>query len=100
MLPYLTRVCYGLSFSTPAISCLRGGVDPVGDFGFDGLGEHPLGTAPAQLGEKVFCLRRWHNACIYGRTSHGGVLLCLVGNLVTLDPPRVRRLFFSAIHKT
>src|SRR5262249_28534178 len=67
-------------------------VDPVGNFGFDGLGEQVLGALAEDVGEDILGLGQWHDPHIDCRLIHGGVLLCRVGTLVTFDTPRVRRL--------
>src|SRR6516162_8377922 len=71
-------------------------VDPVGDLGLDGLGEELLGAPAEEVGEDILGLGQWHAGRFGGRTSHGGVLLCRVGTLVTFDTPRVRRLLSSS----
>jgi site-specific DNA recombinase len=58
------------------------GVDPGGDLGRDGLGEHPPGPVPEDLGQHVLARREGHDAEVGGRLGHGGVLLGLVGRLV------------------
>src|SRR6516225_4396277 len=70
-------------------------VDPVGDFGLDGLGEQLLGALAEDISKDILGLGQWHDGRFGGRTMHGGVLLCRVGTLVTFDTPRVRRLFSS-----
>ena len=57
-------------------------VDPGGDLGLDGLGEHPPGPVPEDLGEDVLAGGQGHDADVGGRLVHGGVLLGLVGHMV------------------
>ena len=57
-------------------------VDPGGDLGLDGLGEHPAGPVPEELGEDVLAGGQGHDADVGGRLIHGGVLLGLVGHMV------------------
>ena len=57
-------------------------VEPGGDLGLDGLGEHPAGAIPEDLGEDVLAGRQGHDADVGGRLVHGGVLLGLVGQMV------------------
>jgi hypothetical protein len=59
------------------------GVDPGGDLGLDGLGQHPAGPVPEDLGDDVLALGQGHDADVGGRLGHGGVLLGLVGHLVS-----------------
>ena len=68
-------------------------VDPIGDLDLEGLGEELLGTLAQDRGEDRFGLGQWPEAHLGGRKPPGGVLLCLVGPLVELDTPRVRRPF-------
>src|SRR5262249_55300024 len=68
-------------------------VDPVGDFGLDGLSQELLRSLAKDLRKDIFGLGQWHEANIGGRKTHGGVLLCRGGTLVDLDTPRVRRPF-------
>ncbi len=68
-------------------------VDPGGDLGLDGPGEHLAGSAPEDLGQDVLALGQWHDADLGGRLTHGGVLLDHFGRLVVCDSPRVRRPF-------
>lgn len=68
-------------------------VDPVGDFGLNGLGQELLRSLAEDLGEDIFGLGQWHAADVGARKTHGGVLLCRGGTLVDLDTPRVRRPF-------
>ena len=56
--------------------------DAGGDLGLDGLGEHPPGAVPEDLGEDVLAGRRGHDADVGGRLVHGEVLLGLVRQLV------------------
>ena len=75
-------------------------VDPGGDLGLDGLGEHLTGPVPEELGEDVLAARQWHDADLGGRLAHGGVLLGLVGQFgVGQTSPRIPAAFFiSSIH--
>jgi hypothetical protein len=57
-------------------------VDPGGDLGLDGLGEHAAGPVPEEVGEDVLAGSRRHDAEVGGRLAHGGVLLGLVGQMV------------------
>ena len=57
-------------------------VDPGGDLGLDGPGEHPPGPLPEDLGEDVPAGGQGHDADVDGRLVHGGVLLGLVGHMV------------------
>jgi len=70
-------------------------VDPVGNFGLNGLGEQLLGAQAEDVGEDILGRGQWHDPNLTGRMIHGGVLLCRVGTLVTFDTPRVRRLTSS-----
>src|SRR5262249_28371541 len=54
-------------------------VDPVGDFGLDGLGEQLLGALAEEVGEDILGLGQWYDPNLGGRIIHGGVLLCRVG---------------------
>src|SRR5262249_36962826 len=65
-------------------------VDPVGDFGLDGLSQELLRSLAKDLRKDIFGLGQWHEANIGGRKTHGGVLLCRGGTWVDLDTPRVR----------
>lgn len=56
------------------------GVDPGGDLGLDGLGQHPAGTVPEDLGDDVLALGQGNDTDVGGRLVHGGVLLGLVGH--------------------
>jgi hypothetical protein len=58
------------------------GGDVGGDLGLDGLGEHPPGPVPEDLGEDVLALGQGDDADLGGRLIHGGVLLGLVGQMV------------------
>jgi hypothetical protein len=58
------------------------GVDPGGDLGLDGPGEHPAGPVAEDLGEDVLAGGQGHDADVGGRLVHGGVLLGLVGHMV------------------
>ena len=58
------------------------GVDPGGDLGLDGLGEHPPGPVPEEVGEDILAGGQGHDADLGGRLTHGGVLLGLVGPMV------------------
>jgi len=50
-------------------------LEPIIDFGLDGLGQHLLGAIAEEFGEDVVAAGQWHNPGIAGRTLHGGVLL-------------------------
>jgi hypothetical protein len=58
------------------------GVDVGGDLGLDGLGQHPPGPVPEQVGQDVVARRQGHDADVGGRLAHGGILLGLVGQMV------------------
>ena len=73
-------------------------LDSVGDLGLDGLGEQLLRALAENIAQDILGLGQWHDPNIAGRTIHGGVLLCRLGTLVTVDTPRVRRLLSSAIN--
>ena len=57
-------------------------IDPGGDLGLDGLGEHPPGPVPEEVGEDVLAVGQRHDADLGCRLTHGGVLLGLVGLMV------------------
>jgi site-specific DNA recombinase len=57
-------------------------VDVGGDLGLDGLGQHPSGPIPEQVGQHVLARQQGHGRDVDGRLAHGGVLLGLVGPLV------------------
>src|SRR5262249_34398266 len=54
-------------------------VDPVGDFGLDGLGEQLLGALAEEVAADILGLGQWYDPNLGGRIIHGGVLLCRVG---------------------
>jgi len=58
-------------------------VDPGGDLGLDGLGHQPCPTLE-EVYQYVPALRQWHEADVVCRLIDGGVLLDLVGHLVSL----------------
>jgi len=69
-------------------------IDPCGDLGLDGFGEHLSCPVSEDFGQDVMALGQWHDADFRGRLTHGGVLLCLVGKFgVQQTSPRVRRPF-------
>jgi site-specific DNA recombinase len=57
-------------------------VDPGGDLGLGGLGEHPPCPVPEEVGKDILAGGRGHDADLGGRVTHGGVLLGLVGQMV------------------
>ncbi len=59
------------------------GVDPLGDFGFDGLSEQLLGALPQDVGQRVAAAGGWQRNRGIGNLSHGGVLL---GKLARKQP--------------
>src|SRR5439155_19991792 len=70
------------------------GIDPIGNLGFDRLGQQSLGTFSENAAQHILSLREWQESCVNATIAHGGVLLCLVGNWVKRTfTPRVRRLF-------
>jgi hypothetical protein len=82
--------------ATGEVGDVRVGLDPVGDLGLDGRGEHLSGSSTKDLAENVTALSQWHDADVGGRLAHGGVLLCLVGTSgVGETSPRVRRPSFQ-----
>jgi hypothetical protein len=58
------------------------GVDPGGDLGLDGLGEHASRPVAEDLGKDILALGQGHDPDVGGRLLHGGVLLGLVGQRV------------------
>ena len=74
-------------------------IDPGGDLGLNGLGEHLACPVSEDFSQDVMALGQWHDSDFRSRLAHGGVLLCLVGKFgVTQTSPRVRRPFISSIH--
>src|SRR5262249_8884087 len=79
------------------------GRDPGGGLGLDGLGEHPTGTVPEDLGEDVLLGGQRHDTDVGGRLVHGGVLLwaswanwCVRNGCITKDTPPPHNLPYTA----
>jgi hypothetical protein len=76
------------------VANLSMGIDPIGNLGFDRLGQQSLGTFSENAAQHILGLGEWQDSCVNATIDHGGVLLCLVGNWVKRTfTPRVRRLF-------
>src|SRR5437764_7189205 len=76
------------------VANLSMGIDPIGNLGFDRLGQQSLGTFSENAAQHILSLGEWQDSCVNATIAHGGVLLCLVGNWVKRTfTPRVRRLF-------
>src|SRR5205823_9730944 len=59
-------------------------LDPVRDFGLDGLSQHPLSAIPQNRRQDITALGQWQHLRVRRRILHGGVLLCLVGSWVEI----------------
>src|SRR5439155_25022943 len=76
------------------VANLSMGIDPIGNLGFDRLGQQSLGSFSENAAQHILSLGEWQDSCVNATIAHGVVLLCLVGNWVKRTfTPRVRRLF-------
>ena len=71
--------------------------NPLGDFGFNGSGEHRLSTLAKHLGQHV-ATRGWKRNRRYGNFLYGGVLLGKMVFEINQIQTQARRLFQLLIH--
>ena len=59
--------------SAALVGQMRVPLDPLGDLGFDGLGQQHLGSPAQDVAQTVSRCWQWNRRC--GNFGHGGVLL-------------------------